>query len=239
VPGKIWTLKVLTMTGGGALGAKGTYLRIAVRNAYSGKQLIMSGVVVGGDLGVPSPTNYVKLDDWRAPDQDPSTFLKQVGGDVTFTTKEDMDFDDWIDGGDGQLVRLVHAHIKTGVTKSEATFLQFVGIDTHPGSLVFELTGFSFSIARPDVDDYFAAGKLTAESPNPGDFVEFPSPKDIIPVQFAHPYSEGILLSFPTGKAGLHDLTHDDRVRLTDFVVNKARNIAVLSKYYKVPAASP
>jgi hypothetical protein len=233
-PGKIWTLKVLSMAGGGAIGGKMTSVQIAICNAYSGKQLIMSGALFGGDLGVPSPTSYFKFDDWRAPDQDPSTFLKQVGKDVTFTTEEDMDFDDWI-GGDGQWVRVIHAHVKTGVTKSEATFLQFTGVDTNPGSLVFELTGLSFSIARPDVDDNFLTGKLTADGPNPGDFIEVASPGDIIPVQYARPYSEGILLSFPTGKASLHDLTADDRSRLTSFVVNKARNIGVLTKHYKVP----
>jgi hypothetical protein len=44
---------------------------------------------------------------------------------------------------------------------------------------------------------------------------------------------------FRTGKAGLHDLTQDDRERLNGFVTNKARNIALLARYYNTSALRP
>ena len=58
-----------------------------------------------------------------------------------------------------------------------------------------------------------------------------------VPTERVSHHYDGLLLSFPTEKAGLNDLTAKDRERLTNFVTNKARNIAVFadSGYIAVP----
>jgi hypothetical protein len=73
----------------------------------------------------------------------------------------------------------------------------------------------------------------------PGDYLELPSPDDIIPTQSTQDFYQGLLLTFPTGKAGLNDLTTKDRQRLTDFVVNQARNIATISQHFNVTTQHP
>ena len=50
-----------------------------------------------------------------------------------------------------------------------------------------------------------------------------------VPTEDVRHHYDGLLLSFPTEKAGLNDLTAKDRERLTDFVTNKARAIAALA----------
>ena len=83
------------------------------------------------------------------------------------------------------------------------------------------------------------AGKLSREGPNPGDYVELPSPADIIPIQTTHRLNDAVLLSFPSGKADLHNLTQNDLQRLREFVTNKARDIAALSESYNTSAPRP
>jgi hypothetical protein len=152
-----------------------------------------------------------------------------------------MDFEDWIGVGKdkGQSVRLVHAHVKTGVTKTETTFLQFLHIDHDPDMLPFELTPFKFSLAVPDVENTVLTGKLFLEGKSPGDFVETSGGSDLVRIQEVRPNYTGLLVSFPTGKADLHDLTKEERKRLTDFVTNRARVIAAYASSNKVTNPRP
>ncbi len=237
VPSKDWTLKVVAMVNASAVGFGTVFLRVIVRNSLSGKEITLAGWLLGGELGVPTAKNLFKFDK-----RDPTRFGKPIGNEVYFTTKEAFDFDDWIGNGKdkGQWARLVHSHLKTGLTKSLTTFLQFTGIDTDPGSLVFEYKGLGLGLSMPDVDVYVKSGKLYVEGNSPGDIVEIPVLDDIIPIQVTHPYYDGLLLSFPTGKAKLHDLTNDDRKRLTEFVTNQARTIAGLASLdFNVSAPHP
>jgi hypothetical protein len=233
-PSKLWTLTVLSMVGGGGLGYKGTFLRVSLRNEITGKKISLSGGVHGGDLGAPVAKNLFKFD---ADKVNLKKIGKPIGDTVTFSTDEALDFDFWT--RDSKMVRLVHSHVKTGVTKSEATFIQFTDIDTSPGSLVFELKTLGFKIGWPDVDVYVATGFLSAEESNPGDYLVYQPPDDYVPTQTSRDNVGGMFLSFPTGKANLSDLTVRDRESLTKFVTDKARNIAALSSFYNVSAPRP
>jgi len=100
-PIRYWKLKVLTMEGVRAIGAKSTYLRIQLRNEVSGKAIVLSGVLFGGELTFPKLSNLVGVSNLSY-----SLPKDQVGDDVFFTTPEPMDFQDWI--REGQMVRLLH-----------------------------------------------------------------------------------------------------------------------------------
>src|SRR5262249_1153917 len=226
-PSTFWELTIADLVGASA-GLKGSFLRIKLRNPFTKRELSLAGTIFGGDLAIgPSrfskkPSNPVKFD--TKPGQMPSA---QVGKEVTFETSQ-MDFQDWINGGKGQLVRLVHAHLKTGITKSATSFLQFVDVDTHPGSLVFELKTLGFSLGLPEVDNQAQSGTLKPEN-SPSDFVLRPTSPGVIPSQSTHRYKDGILLSFPTGKSHTKDLTAQQRNQLTDYVVLKSKNIRALA----------
>jgi hypothetical protein len=229
-PSTFWVLKVVSMAGQSGVGARAVFLRFILRNPFSGREITFSGWLAGGALSGPKASNLFQFDK-----PDPRQLLgKQVGDQVTFMTPEPMDFDDWI--RDGQSVRLFHTQVKTGVTKSNATFLQFVSVDTDPGSLVFELKPLGLSVGWPDIDLSVVAGKLPLEGNNPGDYVLTPTPDDVVWTQKVHHYNDGLLLSFPTGKSDLHDLTKGQRKQLTDFVTNKVRNIGSMVNIYNVSA---
>jgi hypothetical protein len=175
-------------------------------------------------------------------EKDPRKWGKPIGEEVYFLTSKPMDFEDWIGfGGEkGQLVRLIHGHIKSGVTKTETTTLQFLHVDHDPDLLVFQFAGLKFSLGIPEVNDTVLSGKLFAEGNNPGDFFETPGDIDVVEIQETSPYYQGLLVSFPTGKAGLGDLTREERKVLTDFVTNRSRAIAAFAgSGYKVTNPRP
>ena len=111
------------------------------------------------------------------------------------------------------------------IRKWETTYLQFTILDTHPDWLVFD---YSKGWSLPKVDLGVVAGILKVEGAVPSDYMDGSTMVDV-PTRQALPSAEGVLVSFPTGKSGWTDLTAKDRERLTDFVTNKARNIAALA----------
>jgi hypothetical protein len=232
-PSTSWSLTIASLLGGSAFGARGSFLRVKLQNNSTHRELSLAGDMVGGDLAIGPSTfgkggNPFKFDPRLVPNA-------PVGNIVTFDT-EPMDFQDWSRGG--QRVRLVHTQLKTGITKSRTSFLQFVGVDTHPGSLVFDLKALGFSLGIPDVDIYVLTGTLQAEN-SPGDYVLTDTPPDVIPVLITSRFKDGIFLSFATGKFELKDLTNLQRQQLVEYVTSKARAIADLAKTFHVDPASP
>jgi hypothetical protein len=241
VPSIYWDLKIAALVGASVVGGRGSLLRVKIRNPFTGKELSLAGPIFGGDLDIGAGLfkKVPKVDPFKF--DKPTDILKQlrdaqVGKEVTFETPL-MDFTDWINGTHGQLVRLVHAHIKTGVTKTQTSFLQFVSVDTHPGSLVFDLKKLGFGLALPDVDIQVQSGKLTAEN-HPEDTYLTPTPDDLVPSQTGSQYQDGLLISFPTEKFSWKDLTSSQRDELRKFVMNKTANIRALGESFDVVTPS-
>jgi hypothetical protein len=88
VPSKIWTLEVRALSKGAALGYVQIFLRIALRNPYSGKEITLAGWLAGGGSAMNLKDSF-KVSKTR---QNPS---KPVGRKVSYFTREAMDFDDW------------------------------------------------------------------------------------------------------------------------------------------------
>jgi hypothetical protein len=192
-------------------------MRVKVRNVFTGRELTLAGWLAGGHINPKAPFGF---------DIDRANPLlpEQVGDEVTFETEEAEDFDFWVGSEKGQWVLVYHGKLGL-IRKRETTFLQFTRLDTKPGSLVFEYKkGWSW----PSVDLYLVRGFLQVEGPVPSDYVD-DTTIVTVPTQDVHHNYDGLLLTFPTEKAGLTDLTSKDRQRLTDFVTNKARAIAALA----------
>jgi hypothetical protein len=208
------------MTGGSGMGAKGTFMRIAIKNPFTGRQLEMRGYLFGGAFS-PSPKDLFQFD--GDPKKNPKDLDKPVGNEVTFQTDEAENFSYW---GNGQSVRLVHDKIGL-IRKRELTFLQFTRLhDYHPGSLVFE---YEKGWSLPALNISVVSGYLKVEGDVPSDYVDDTTMVTVPKVDVRHNY-DGLLLSFPTEKSGLNDLTSRDRQRLTDFATNKSRAIRALAE---------
>ncbi len=241
-PSEFWELKIESLIGATGLGFRASYLRIKIRNPFTGQELSLSGPIFGGDLDIgPGMLGKVPKADPVKFDK-PTDLLKQAhdgqeGNLVTFRTRRLMDFEDWINKKDGQDVRLVHSHIKTGVTKTQSSFLQFLNVDTYEGALVFDLKTLGFGLAIPNVEVVAQMGRLKPEN-HPLDYYLAPAPDDIVPSQIVSPGRDGILVSFPTGKFAWNDLSSDQREQLRKFVMNQVANIRVFTRYKDVVAPS-
>jgi hypothetical protein len=235
---RLWQMTVLALADI-SNGAQATFARIKLKNGVTGRSLNFSGYFFGGNL---DPITALKaLKDAKSNPFDlgrasPGSLMGPVGSTVTFMTDQAMDFDDWInrDGG-GQYARIIHAEVGA-IRKKSASMLQFISVDSSPGTLTFDVSG---GWTLLDVDVSVVSGKLVAEGDNPGDMMEVKGEYGIVDVAGAHRNSDGVLLSFPTEKAGLSDLADSDRKRLSDFVVNKARAIKALSDSFKVTSNPP
>ena len=208
------------MVRGAGLGAAHIFLRVAVRNPYSGKEITLSGQLVGGQAAT-SVKDSFKFDKTNPR-------LKTIGREVSFLTRDALFFQDF----DNVMVRLGKAEVAFGL-KTKMTYLVFTDLDTVPPKdmLIFDHKSFGLGFIKADA--FLAFGRLKMDGPNPGDWIELPSPPDIIPTTRTHHVNDGLLLSFPTGKAGLNELTPKDRQRLKAFVTNKARAIAALSESFR------
>jgi hypothetical protein len=221
-PSIFWTLKVLSVLGGSGVGAKATFLRIAIRNAVTGRELKMRGYLYGGAFD-PDPSHVFQFD--GDPTDQPKVD-EQVGDEVTFHTERAEGFGYWVGSENGQWARLVHDKVGL-IRKRELTALQFTRLDTyHPGTLVFE---YEKGWSLPALNFSVASGKLNVQEPIPSDYVDGTKMVTVPKVDVHHNY-DGLLLSFPTGKSDLNDLTSEDRQRLTDFATKKSLQIRALAE---------
>jgi hypothetical protein len=225
VPSKFWVLKVVSMVSG-SVALQATFMRVKVQNPFTKYEITLAGGLYGGHF---TPSGGVGFG------HDKPDFNHQVGDEVTFETDDAEDFDFWVGPEKGQWVRVVHTEVGA-VRKRAASFLQFTRLDTHPGSLVFE---YKKGWSLPKVDISVVSGFLSVEGPVPSDFIDDTKMVTVPTLNVRHNY-DGLLVSFPTGKAGWNDLTPKDRERITNFVTNKALNIDALSKSgLRVVAPSP
>lgn len=215
-PSRYWKMRVTDMIGARA-GIARTFMRIMIVNFFTQRELTLAGYLIGGNFS-PNLNDLVGLDARGNP-------TAPIGNEVTFVTNEAEDFSYFVGTENGQWVRLIHAAIGA-VRKRETTFLQFTNLDTNPGSLVFEYSkGWTWAKLQVGV----LTGILHVVGDVPSDYVD-DTTLATIPTQDIHTNYDGLLVSFPTGKAGWGDLTLADQRRLTDFVTNKARNIAALGQ---------
>jgi len=226
---KVWTLRVIEMVRGAAFGFVEIFLRVGVTNPYTGREIIMTGWLSGGgsamdvkdSFKIPSMSTLIKntADMWKG----------QIGNKVSFTTDEAMDFDDWNNGGQGHLVRLGKIDVSLGL-RSYDTYLKF--LDPRTTELFFQHK--FLTLGKIKADAFLVSGKLHTEGDTPSDYLELPSPADIIPTQSSRNHQQGLLLTFPTGKAGLNDLTEKDRQDLQNFVANRAHVISDLADNFQL-----
>jgi hypothetical protein len=238
-PSRFWELQVLTLVEARAVGAASAFMRLRIRNPFSRRELTLAGYLVGGNLNpllkedpksawktikgsvgtsVSDPTKWNNQRAWT-PGMD-----KPVGQEVTFSTKDTEDFTFFVGEGNGQHVRLLKSEVGL-IRKRDVSILQFTGLDTHPSSLVFEYKkGWSW----PSIDVEVLAGFLRVAGDVPADFVNG-TRMVVVPTQQVHNNYDAMLVTFPTGKASWNDLTLSDQKHLSEYVKNKARNIAALA----------
>lgn len=227
VPSKIWTMKVVSLGRMAGLGYVRIFLRISLENAWNKKSANFAGWVQGG-----GPAMSFK-DSFKISKDKPSMGI--VGKEVVFSTKEAMDFEDWSHGGPGRaeetglMTRLVKLEVKFGLS-TKMHYLVFPWLPTHPDMLIFDAKPFGVGLLK--ADGYTAFGKLYLEGSIPDSFIELPDLPDIVEVPYSRTNSDGIALTFPTGKSRLMDLTEKDRRLLREFVTNKARGIKALSESF-------
>lgn len=222
-PSKFWRLQVLEYVGGSLFGGRNAHIRISIENIWTGRELIMSGFVYGGSFD-PDPKHVFN------PDVDvktrPTDLLKPFSKKIALETDNAEDFSYWTGSSNSQMVRVVHDQVGV-VRKVSTTFLQFTGLHTYsPGSLVFEWKkGWTLGTLNISV----ATGSLQVEGDVPSDYVGSTRMVTIDSVS-RHNNFDALVVSFPTGKSSLHDLTVDDQKRLTDFATNKSRAIAAIAQ---------
>jgi hypothetical protein len=228
-PSRVWTFSVLSMTTTGGIGYVQIFLKIGLRNPFSGKTALFSGWLAGGG-GAKSVKDSFKIS------RDKPSLDQIVGKSINFTVAEPMDFEDWSHGGPGQVefkgleARLGKVEVKFGL-KTKMTYLVFPWVKTDPDMLIFDSK--PFGIGLLGAESYLVYGKLHMVE-NPGDFLELPSPDDLVPVTTRHSNNDALLISFPTGKSQLSDLSEMERKKLREFTINKARAIDALSKSYQL-----
>jgi hypothetical protein len=247
VPSRFWELRVVMLTEVHAVGAAGAFMRLKVRNPVSGRELTLAGRLFGGNLNPltkAGKTNFDTLKNTLGSSVPDPTKLKNlrttvsqldapVGQEVVFSTKDLEDFTFFVGEGKGQFVRLLRSEVGL-VRKREISVLQFTGLDTHPSSLTFEYKkGWSWI----SLDVEVLSGFLQVEGDIPADFVDG-TRMVVVPMTHVHNSYDGMLVSFPSGKAGWSDLTPRDQKSVSGFVRNAAKNIGVFTSLgYQVNGA--
>jgi len=217
LPGKTdsWALgvtKLRMLAAGLALGS----IEIVLRNRLTGKQMFATADLYGGGIGggVAKAGANLKKQVANALKNN----LKQAAGDfigrgeVFFTTKDKMGFDDF----NGQFIRIGKALAALGIKAvySYATFTPFIG--HHPKMLAFQK---KITAGWPDLEGWVVSGKLQLRGTNPGDWWEYDRSGQVHS-SYDKSWQETLLLTYPTGK---WELLPADKSRLTDFVATWAR----------------
>jgi hypothetical protein len=200
---KFWYGKVLNLNGAG-LAVFGYFLRLAIRNPLSNKVVNYSGYLLGG--GASSSK-------WSLSRGKPGS----VGDEFSFYTDKEMGFDDF----DKQLVRMERVVGSLGI-KASVGYLTFVSLGKGASLLAFQK---SFGLGAPRLEGAVVSGALHMEGKNPGDWFEVDGGTDTVPVATDRKQNDGLMLTFPTGKAGVNDLSADERRKLENFVANWARQV--------------
>jgi hypothetical protein len=256
-----WEIRLIDYVVANAFTVEVGYARVGIRSPSSKKELILGGPIFGTDLSVvdllsaikSGPTklreilkfrkviDFKKLKDlkdaWKLEqfiDKVGSRLSKgQMGKTVSFTTPP-MDFDDWMNKGEGQQIIFLHSEAKTGLTKSSADDMIIEGVDTDPTMLEWGHDWLKFYKGTPDLNLHVERGVLTPQN-DPQDYLLVHDPRgpQVVDFEVASKTHDLTLVSFPTGKSGWNDIGRRQQEELKNFVHEKARAIharAVLAK---------
>ena len=237
------------------------YVRVGIRSPVSKKELILGGPIFGTDLSVADLLSAVKSgpaklreilkfrkvidfkklkdlkDAWKLEqflDKVASRMSKgQMGKTVSFTTPP-MDFDDWMNNGEGQQIIFLHGEGKSGLTKSYADDMIIEGVKTDPMMLEWGHEWLKFYKGTPDLNFHIERGVLTPQN-DPQDYLMVRDPRgpQVIDSEVATKTYDCILVAFPTEKAEWKYIDDRQQKELRNFVHEKARAIrarAVLVK---------
>lgn len=186
-----WEIRVIDYAVANAFTVELGYVRVGIRSPVSKKELILGGPVFGTDLSVVDLLSAVKSgpaklreilkfrkvidfkklkdlkDAWKL-----GQFLDKVGNrlskgqmgkTVSFTT-DPMDFDDWMNDGEGQQIIFLHGEAKTVLTKSYADDMIIEGVKTDPTMLEWGHEWLKFNKGTPDLDFHIERGVLTLKT---------------------------------------------------------------------------
>lgn len=196
-----WYGKVLSLKGA-AIGAAGYRLEMTIRNPLSNKLATYAAYLGGGGVGGPAWLSGSDLED-----------------EFSFTTDHAMGFGDF----DGQWIRVERVGGSFGVEIMRA-YLTFVGLGDGAAMLRFQKST-GFGLKRPDAEGFVASGKLSLQGQNPGDWYEVDGGTDTVPFAVDHNVEDGMILTFPTGKASMRDIKAAEKTRLSDFVKKWAQQL--------------
>lgn len=226
----LWYLRVVDLfaLAGGVAGAN---VDLYLRNAVSGKEVRYQTTVWGGGLGASASKNAFQSRSGKAPDVVKPNLGKNAlplnGEEIFFMTDRDMGFADF----DEQFIRvgILDAKLYVGASYN---YLSFESLGKGAELLVFN---HKFTVGTISMMGAVMSARLHMVGYNPGDYFEVPVDDTVVRTQNDQEHSEGIVLTFPTGKAAFGDLSVQDRNRLNDFLANQAKNIKVLMELYDGP----
>ena len=196
-----WYVKVVSLKGG-ALGAAGYRMELNIRNPLSNKVATYTAILGGGGVGGPISLSGSDLD---------SEYL--------FTTSKAMGFDDF----DGEWIRVERAGASLGI-KAIVSYLTFTSLGNGAALLPFQRT-MGISLSKPNLEGFVVSGKLSIKGQNPGNWYEVDGGTDTIPFAVDHHTGDGLVLTFPTGKAGMRDIKPSEHDRLRNFITQWARQV--------------
>ncbi len=256
-----WEIRVIDYAVANAFTVELGYVRVGIRSPVSKKELILGGPVFGTDLSVVDLLSAVKSgpaklreilkfrkvidfkklkdlkDAWKLGqflDKVGSRLSKgQMGKTVSFTT-DPMDFNDWMNDGEGQQIIFLHGEAKTVLTKSYADDMIIEGVKTDPTMLEWGHEWLKFYKGTSDLDFHIERGVLTPQN-DPQDYLMVRDPRgpQVVDFEVASTTHDLTLVSFPTEKAEWKYIDDSQRKELKKFVQEKARAIrarAVLVK---------
>jgi len=186
-----------------------------LRNRLTNKKMFATANLYGGGMGggTAKAGNSIQKQFANATKnnlvQAASDFIGR--GEVFFTTKNQMGFDDFND----KFIRVGKATAALGI-KAVYAYATFPFISHHPEMLVFQK---KITVGLPDLEGWVASGKLYLRGPNPGDWSEYDR-TGVVHSSYDKSWQETLLLTFPTGKSAL---LPTEKSRLTDFVATWAR----------------
>jgi hypothetical protein len=264
----LWKLEVVDYLSLSAVGAAASGVRIRVTNPVTKKELYLAGPVFGGDLDISTDLiigilkgklpkaklfnfmGFKSLKDLYDPMKDTNLIdklYKRVTkghmGDVVWVETEPMDLDDWADNGKGQMVTFIHGDIKTPLSKSSADVIILWDIDADRTVLPWGVTPFSGMVSsvvpKAGVDLRVESGTLKPLN-DPQDFYFWQDPHfDIVDTKVANTHRDGILLSFPTGKARWHDLGRRQCDDVRQFVTEWVQKVRIFGDFTRKIEAPP
>jgi hypothetical protein len=140
-----------------------------------------------------------------------------VGDEFSFETDEAMGFDDFR----GETVRVEKLAGALGI-KATAGYVTFTNLGDGASNRLFQK---SFGLGFPKLEGVVVSGTISMISDNPGDYWEADGGTDTIPYTTDSETNDGIIVTFPTGKASLRDISTDEHKRLDSFVTRWSQRV--------------